>query len=87
MTTMKKKILLATALLAVSGAVIAQELTTKNDNNMNTDTKEIYFAGGCFWGTEHFMKQIRGSVRMESEIRSYFMESRLRQQPCDKSDL
>lgn len=60
MTTMKKKILLATALLAVSGAVIAQELTTKNDNNMNTDTKEIYFAGGCFWGTEHFMKQIRG---------------------------
>ena len=22
--------------------------------------KEIYFAGGCFWGTEHFMKQIRG---------------------------
>ena len=21
---------------------------------------EIYFAGGCFWGTEHFMKQIRG---------------------------
>lgn len=60
MTTMKKKILLATALLAVSGAVIAQRLTTKNDNNMNTDTKEIYFAGGCFWGTEHFMKQIRG---------------------------
>ena len=58
MTTMKKKILLATALLAVSGAVIAQKLTTKNDNNMNT--KEIYFAGGCFWGTEHFMKQIRG---------------------------
>lgn len=21
---------------------------------------EIYFAGGCFWGTEHFLKQIRG---------------------------
>ena len=21
---------------------------------------EIYFAGGCFWGTEHFMKQIDG---------------------------
>ena len=19
---------------------------------------EIYFAGGCFWGTEHFLKQI-----------------------------
>ena len=22
--------------------------------------KEIYFAGGCFWGTEHFFKQIEG---------------------------
>lgn len=22
--------------------------------------KEIYLAGGCFWGTEHFMKQIAG---------------------------
>ena len=20
--------------------------------------KEIYLAGGCFWGTEHFLKQI-----------------------------
>ena len=23
-------------------------------------TKEIYLAGGCFWGTEHFFKQIEG---------------------------
>lgn len=23
-------------------------------------TKEIYLAGGCFWGTEHFLKQIEG---------------------------
>ena len=22
--------------------------------------REIYFAGGCFWGTEHFFKQING---------------------------
>lgn len=22
--------------------------------------KEIYFAGGCFWGTQHYFKQIRG---------------------------
>ena len=22
--------------------------------------KDIYFAGGCFWGTEHYFKQVRG---------------------------
>lgn len=27
--------------------------------------KEIYFAGGCFWGTEHFFKQIKGVVNTE----------------------
>ncbi len=25
-------------------------------------TKRIYFAGGCFWGTEHLFKQVRGVV-------------------------
>ena len=27
--------------------------------------KEIYFAGGCFWGTEHFFKQIQGVIETE----------------------
>ena len=27
--------------------------------------KEIYLAGGCFWGTEHFFKQINGVVETE----------------------
>ncbi len=25
-----------------------------------SNLSEIYFAGGCFWGTEHFLKQVRG---------------------------
>lgn len=29
------------------------------------DKKEIYLAGGCFWGTEHFMKQIPGVLSTE----------------------
>ena len=28
--------------------------------------KQIYFAGGCFWGTEHFFKQINGVVETET---------------------
>ena len=30
-----------------------------------TKTKEIYLAGGCFWGTEHFFKQVRGVIATE----------------------
>lgn len=28
-------------------------------------TKDIYLAGGCFWGTEHYFKQIDGVVETE----------------------
>lgn len=28
-------------------------------------TKEIYVAGGCFWGTEHYIKQVEGVVATE----------------------
>jgi len=29
--------------------------------------KEIYFAGGCFWGTEHFFSLIDGIEKTEVE--------------------
>lgn len=29
------------------------------------NTRDIYFAGGCFWGTQHFFKQIAGVVGTE----------------------
>ena len=32
---------------------------------MNISMKEIYFAGGCFWGTEHYFKQINGVISTE----------------------
>ena len=31
----------------------------------NMANKEIYLAGGCFWGIEHFFKQIAGVVSTE----------------------
>ena len=27
--------------------------------------KQIYLAGGCFWGTEHYLKQLRGVISTE----------------------
>ena len=33
--------------------------------NKNKNMKEIYFAGGCFWGTEHYFKQLRGVVETQ----------------------
>lgn len=39
--------------LMISNVYIAVAEPMKNQ-------AEIYFAGGCFWGTEHFLKQIRG---------------------------
>lgn len=38
-----------------------QLIQKQHKNNM----KEIYLAGGCFWGTEHYFKQIHGVTRTE----------------------
>ena len=37
----------------------------KGNIRMNINTKEIYLAGGCFWGTEHYFKQLEGVVETE----------------------
>ena len=40
------------------------QVTAEKELNMN-DQAELYLAGGCFWGTEHFLKQINGVLRTE----------------------
>ena len=47
---------LCTVLACCTGNSKNQE---KKGQTMNTKA-EIYLAGGCFWGTEHFLKQIDG---------------------------
>lgn len=37
-------------------------LTTNHSEHETSQTKEIYFAGGCFWGTEKYFKSIPGVV-------------------------
>lgn len=46
----------------------------------NTDT--IYFAGGCFWGTEHFLKQIPGVISTEAGYANSRVPDPTYQQVC-----
>lgn len=48
------------SLLAVCVLFISLSACSQGKNKKEDNMKEIYFAGGCFWGTEHFMKQIEG---------------------------
>ena len=68
------KILMATVLGIVSitscgngsGSKSLREKATVAENIDPTDsTSVIYFAGGCFWGTEHFFKQVDGVTATE----------------------
>lgn len=40
--------------------IVALLVILSNIFSMEAKNKEIYLAGGCFWGTEHFIKQING---------------------------
>ena len=42
---------------------------------MQIKTKDIYFAGGCFWGTEHFFKQIEGVVETQVGFANGYTEN------------
>ena len=70
-----KKILITSVVFligfALMGSAVYHAVTDNNrhsnhkNNVMNNETTTagsaiIYFAGGCFWGTEHFFKQIEG---------------------------
>lgn len=68
------KILLATALGMFlitgcsnsSGTKSLQKKATSTENINSKDSMSvIYFAGGCFWGTEHFFKQVSGVTATE----------------------
>ena len=40
-------------------------LSGSNKTQNESPTKDIYLAGGCFWGTEHYFKQIEGVTMTE----------------------
>lgn len=48
-----------------SNMIAGNETKAMNFAEISKNNGEIYFAGGCFWGTEHFFKQIKGVVSTE----------------------
>lgn len=63
------------------------QLKKKNQSlqeiTMEKNQKEIYLAGGCFWGTEHFMKQIRGVGATQVGYANSAVANPTYQQVCD----
>ena len=41
-------------------------ITEQNHHATAPEENVLYFAGGCFWGTEHFFKQIGGVISTEA---------------------
>ena len=44
----------------MNGLTEEAKQSPRMSKNYNYPTKDIYLAGGCFWGTEHDFKQIEG---------------------------
>ena len=53
-----------------------------NNHEPLRPTKEIYLAGGCFWGTEHYFKQIEGVEKTEVGYANGNVENPTYEQVC-----
>ncbi|NME36804.1 bifunctional peptide-methionine (S)-S-oxide reductase MsrA/peptide-methionine (R)-S-oxide reductase MsrB [Fusobacterium sp. FSA-380-WT-3A] len=61
---MKKLMKVFIMFLLVFSSIFSMENKTEVTNSMNT--KEIYLAGGCFWGVEAYFERINGVVDAQS---------------------
>ncbi len=57
---MNRLLLIILVVVSCSLCACGRDKNVESQNNKDMNIETIYFAGGCFWGTEHFMKQING---------------------------
>lgn len=82
---MKKKVGILVCFLCACLAGCAQKQTdvsVKKEKDQMENQKEIYFAGGCFWGTEHFLKQVRGVESTEVGYANGMVKNPTYEQVC-----
>ena len=58
-------VLLCAMTVPLSGCAQTQSGLKNEINHNNMDQKTIYLAGGCFWGTEHFLSLVPGVIDTE----------------------
>lgn len=65
---MMRKLFFMMAVIALLGGCKehSAERATDYIHNQDKTMKEIYFAGGCFWGTEHFFSLVKGVTETEA---------------------
>lgn len=56
---------LAVMFMTIACTACRAQPTNPPTYTMSDSTKTIYLAGGCFWGTEHFFKQVKGVTSTE----------------------
>jgi peptide methionine sulfoxide reductase msrA/msrB len=66
-----KRLLVATALLALAGQGASAAAREAKGSEMNGTTpapanREAFFAGGCFWGVEYWLQKAPGVILAES---------------------
>ena len=59
-----------------------EENRKTSDNMLHHPIREIYLAGGCFWGTEHYFKQVEGVVETEVGYANGITENPSYEQVC-----
>ncbi|HBZ58201.1 MAG TPA: peptide-methionine (R)-S-oxide reductase [Sutterella sp.] len=73
---------LVSAAGAIAQAGSGPQASEKGSLAPKPGEREIYLAGGCFWGTEHFLRQIEGVIACESGYANSSVASPSYEQVC-----